>query len=183
MSAEPDTGVSLSSLPFTVAGGAGVGAWLLTYLFTYLIAASEIRNSIISQLADLPTWKAVGWVFFNAHFVSTVVDVPLIGGATNFVGGEDGFTALLFVLPPVLLVVAGVAVGRAAGVETMPTGEAALAGAAVAVGYAVPSVIGVFVFATENVSVDPVTGILFAGVLYPLVFGAIGAVVARATAT
>lgn len=52
-----------------------------------------------------------------------------------------------------------------------------------AVGYLVPSVVGVFLFATGNVAPDAVTGILLAGVVYPLAFGAAGGVAARATAS
>ncbi|MEZ3115426.1 transporter [Halobaculum sp. MBLA0147] len=181
MATESETGGRLAGLPLAPAAGAGLGAWLATYLFTYLLAASEIQNSIIGQFTDIPTWKAVGWIVFNAHFVNAVVEIPLVGGTANFVGGEDGFTALLYVLPPVLLLVAGLAVGRAGGVEGGSTESAALAGAAVAVGYGAASAVGVLVFPTENVSVDPVTGVLLAGVVYPLVFGAIGAVAAHAT--
>jgi hypothetical protein len=42
-------------------------------------------------------------------------------------------------------------------------------------------VVGVFAFASERVTPDVVTGILLAGLLYPLVFGALGALAARAT--
>jgi hypothetical protein len=58
--------------------------------------------------------------------------------------------------------------------------DAAVAGAAVAVGYGVLSLLGAFLFATSNVSPDPVTSVLLAGVLYPVVLGAVGGVAARA---
>lgn len=167
-------------LPLGIGAAAGVGAWLLTYLFTYLLTASEFQNSIIGQLSDIPTWKSVGWVFFNAHFVSTVVDVPIVGGTTNFIGSESAFTPLLYVLPVLLLLIAGVAVGRAADVAEMDGANAALSGATVVLGYGVLSILGVFLFATDNVSPDLVPGILLAGVLYPIVLGAGGAVAARA---
>lgn len=171
---------SLRDIPFGVGAAAGAAAWLLSYLFTYIITSSDIQNSVIGQFTEIPTWKAVGWVFYNAHFADTIVDIPIVGGATNFIGGENGFTPLLFVIPPVLLLVAGLAVGRYAGGDD--TGSAALAGATTTISYLLLSIVGVFLFATENVQTDLVMGILLTGVLYPVVFGAVGAVAASLTA-
>lgn len=173
-------------LPVGIGAAAGVAAWVLSYLFTYIIASADIQNSLFGRVleaAEIGVWQAVGWVFFNAHFVNTVVDLGLFGGGTvNAVGGEDGFTALLYVIPPLVLVVAGLAVGRYAGAHQMDPADAALSGLTVVLGYGLLSVVGVFLFASENVTPDPVTGILLAGILYPVVFGAVGAVAASLTA-
>jgi hypothetical protein len=172
-------------LPVGVGAAAGVGAWVLSYLCTYIIASGDIQNSLFGRVleaAEIGVWQVVGWVFFNAHFVNTVVDLGFFGGGTtNAVGGEDGFTVLLYVVPPLLLLVAGLAVGRYAGASELEPAEAALAGVTVTLGYAVLSVAGVFLFATENVTPDVVTGILLAGILYPVVFGGVGAVAASLT--
>lgn len=172
---------TLQNLPYGVGAAAGVVAWLLSYLFTYLITSSEIKNSILAQFSEIPTWKIVGWVFYNAHFVATDFQVGFLSGTTNAIGGEDGFTPLLWVIPPLLLLIAGLAVGRYTG-QTGDTARAAVAGVTPVIGYGVLSVVGVFLFATENVKNDPVTGILLAGLLYPIVFGAVGAAIASATA-
>lgn len=178
---------NVGDLPFGVGAAAGAGAWVLAYLFTYLITADRLRESGVRRLieffgGDLPTWKMVGWVFFNAHFVDIVVEGPF-GGAVNFIGGEDGFTPLLYVVPPLLLFAAGLAVGRYYGAGDDTVG-AALAGVTPVVGYGILSVVGVFLFSTQEPSIglDPVTGVLLAGIVYPVVFGAIGAVVAGLTA-
>lgn len=172
-------------VPFGVGAAAGVGAWVLTYLFTYLVASSDIQNSLFGRVleaAEIGVWQVVGWVFFNAHFVNTNVDLGFFGsGATNAIGGDGGFTVLLYVLPPLLLLGAGLAVGRYAGVGDADAANAAVAGASVTIGYGLLSVVGVFLFATESVTPDPVTGILLAGLVYPVVFGAVGSLVARAT--
>jgi hypothetical protein len=172
-------------LPVGVGAAAGVGAWVLSYLCTYIIASGDIQNSLFGRVleaAEIGVWQVVGWVFFNAHFVNTLVDFGFFGaGTTNAVGGEDGFTALLYVVPPLLLLVAGLAVGRYAGASELETTDAALAGVTVTLGYAVLSVAGVLIFATENVTPDVVTGILLAGILYPVVFGGAGAVAASLT--
>lgn len=171
-------------LPVGVGAAAGVGAWLVGYVFTFVIAGSRIRDSPVRRVfeafgADIPTWKVVGWVWYNAHFVDTVSE-GLFGGSTNYVGG-DGFTPLLFVIPPLLLVVAGVAVARATG--STDTAAAAISGLTVALGYLVLSVVGVFLFAVDGGAVGPATGsgIVVAGVVYPVVFGVVGAVAASLT--
>jgi len=168
-------------VPFGPGAVAGIAAWLLGYLFTYVITAPEVRDSPARQAfeffaGDLPTWKVVGWVFFNAQFVTTNFDAPLFGGARSFVGGDGGFALLLYVIPPLLLLGAGLAVGRAVGTE-----DAASAGLAVVPGYFVLSLVGVFLFAIDSAGPNPITGLLLAGVVYPAVFGTVGAAVAART--
>ncbi|QCJ46380.1 MULTISPECIES: transporter [Haloprofundus] len=171
------------------AGGALVGgiAYAFGYAMTYVVASSEIQNSGAQQLLEVltgesATWKAVGWVFYNAHFVDT--DIPGLFGASravNFVAEVEAFPTMLYVLPPVLLLLAGAAVARTAGV-TDPTGGAK-AGAAVLLGYFALSVAGAFAFAvpvgqTATAEPDFVAAVLVAGVVYPAVFGTLGGVVA-----
>lgn len=170
-------------LPVAVGAVVGAVAWVLGYLFTYVITASDIRNSLMGRVleaVDVPVWKAVGWVFFNAHFVTTNVE-GFFGGARNFIGGENGFTPLLYVVPPLLLLGAGLAVARYRGATE--TGDAAVAGLTAVVGYAVLSVVGVFVFAVGGGDIQPdvIAGVLLAGVVYPAVFGAVGAAIGAAT--
>jgi len=173
--------------PLGVGAVLGVVAWVLGYLFTHVIAADDLRDSPVRRVVeffggDLPTWKMVGWVFYNAHFVDLVVEGPF-GGATSFVGGDNGFTPLLYVVPPLLLLGAGLAVARVQGATE--TGDGVVAGLAVVVGYFVLSVGGVFLFSVSGGDAQPdvVTGVLLAGVVYPAVFGAVGAAVGAATAT
>lgn len=174
-------------VPVGVGAVAGALAWLLGYLLAYAVASGRIREfqgSFLGQVADLfglevPTWKVVGWVFYNAHFVDTVAG----GGAGSAIGGDGGFTALLYVVPPLVLFAAGLAVGRAGGIDDVAA--SALSGATVLVGYLPLSVLGVFLFETTlaGTTVAPSlgAGILLAGVLYPAVFGATGAGVAALT--
>lgn len=173
-------------LPVRAGAGAGVAAWLVGYLCTYLLTAGDVERAPLRQAiellgGDLPTWKVVGWIFFNAHFVDTIVEGPF-GGATSFVGGENGFTPLLFVLPPVLLAIAGLAVLRYRG-ATEPT-DGALVGSTVVVGYLPCSIAAAVLVATTGGEVrpEPFTTVFVAGVVYPLLFGAAGAAIGAATA-
>lgn len=164
---------------------AGVGAWLLGYLTTYVWKAEAVSEALqgvgfVSQLLGgeaVPAWKGVSWLFLNAHFVAT--RFPTIAGGTrtaNFVTGEDGST-LLLALPPLLLVAAGLltAYGRPASLS-----ERAKVGATVALGYLPVSAL-VALLTTHAIgnteaaiAADPVTAVLLAGLVYPVVFGAVG---------
>lgn len=158
----------------------GSAAWLVGYLLVYLVTADRLRESGLRRIVelfggDLPTWKMVAWVFYNAQFVDVVVEGPF-GGDVHFIGGEDGFTPLLYLVAPLLLVAAGALAARLADVDGEPM--AALVGAAVALGYGVLSVLGVVLFATSNPAVAPdaVPAVLLAGLAYPLVLGGAGGV-------
>lgn len=177
-----------SRVPISAGVVAGIAAWLVGYVCTYIVAGTQIRESILSQAVELlgdgsATYKFVGWVFFNSHFVDTVVSGPLSTSASNAVGGGNGFTPILFLVPLALLVGAGLAVGRFQGVETAEAG--AVAGLAVLPGYLVFAVLGTVLF---EVSAGPASGgpdvvlaVVLAGVVYPAVFGALGGALAGET--
>ncbi|WP_459192646.1 transporter [Halosimplex sp. J119] len=170
-----------------VAGGlaGGIAAWVLGYLALYLTHASNIENSlgsnVLSALTDENvTWKLVGWLFYNAHNVT--VKIPgLFGGQTaqNFVAGaeETALTAFL-VVPPLLLVAAGIV--AAWNTASEPT-TAARNGAVVVLGYLPLSVAGAILFAISvgdaTAAPNLVTAVLLAGVVYPLLFGAVGGLI------
>lgn len=174
-------------VPLGVGALAGALAWFLGYLLTFVVTSGRIeafQGSFLGRVAELfgievPTWKVVGWVFYNAHFVNTAAG----GGTGSAIGGDGGFTPLLYVVPPLVLFAAGLAVGRASGAED--AANAALDGATLLVGYLPLSVLGTVLFeatvAGTTVGPSLVPGVLLAGVLYPAVFGAVGAGVAALT--
>jgi len=172
------------SLPAATA--AGLAAWVGGYLSTYLVVAPNVRDSALNRLIEAldgepATYELVGWVFYNAHMVDTVVeDIPLIGTrSTSYIGGEDGFTIVLYLIPVALLVAAGLALARYSRAET-PTEGATLA-ALVVPGYLLATVAGTLLF---EVSVGGATGgpdlvaaAVLAGIVYPLVCGGLGGAV------
>ena len=172
-------------LPLAVGAAAGAVAELVGYLLVFIITSGKLRDSGLRQAfdalgGDLPTWRAVGWVFFNAHFVETQFDFGALGSTTgSFVGGEDGLTVLLYVIPPLVLVAAGLAVGQYRDVDDP---AAALTGAVgIVLGSLVLALIDLVLFQAEGAGPVFATGILLAGVVYPLVFGTIGGLVATVT--
>lgn len=176
-------------LPLVPAAVAGVLTWVVGYLFTYVLVSPDVRESGLNQFAQTfgdgdATHELVGWVFFNAHLVDIIIDAGFFGqGTANFIGGEDGFSMLLYVIPPALLVAAGLAVGRYQGVTDINGG--AVAGALVVPGYLVLCIVGAFLFGVEAAGAsgqpDLLSAVLLAGLVYPLVFGALGGVVAAVT--
>ncbi len=177
---------SRSYVESALAGGL---AWGLGYVFTYLLVAADVESSPLNRLIEFfggesTTYELVGWVFYNAHLVEiSYTGIGIFSPPRNFVGGEDGFTVLLYLIPPALLLIAGLAIGRYRGV--VDTNDGAVTGALVAPGYLVLSIVGVFLF---DVSVgdasgapDPIPAILIAGIIYPVVFGALGGILASTT--
>lgn len=168
-------------------GASGVLAFLLGYVLTYAWKAPAVQESLsgINAIAELaggqaiPTWKAVGWLYFNAHVVAT--RVPALGGGdrlVNFISAsDDGSLALLYVLVVAVLLLAGAAVARYGPADRV--GTAAAAGATVVVGYLPAVVVGAFLFAHTlggdvTVAPDLVTAVALAGVVFPAFFGAVG---------
>jgi hypothetical protein len=182
--------VDVAELPLVPAAVAGVVTWVLGYVFTYVLVGTDVRESNLNRFieafeGDPATYELVGWVFYNAHFVDVVY--AGFGGRfmpASYVGGEDGFTALLYVVPPVLLVAAGLAVGRYQGVTE--TNDGAVAGALVLPGYLVCAIAGASLFEVSAAGTtgqpDLLAAFFLAGLVYPLVFGAVGGVVAAVTA-
>lgn len=168
--------------------GGGVAAFGLGYLFTYALTISTVRDSSIARLAEAfgdagAAWKMVGWVFFNAHGATTTlnVDVPIFGGtsAVNFIAESEAISAVLYVIPPALLLIAGLAAARMAGATEL--GDGLRIGSAVVMGYAPLALVGavMFTISVNGSTGEPtlVTAVGLAGVVYPAVFGTIGAAV------
>ncbi|MFB6142694.1 MAG: hypothetical protein ABEJ30_05060 [Halorientalis sp.] len=178
--------------PLTAGALAGAAAYLVGYVLTYALYSDTVRESVLARVAALfgadVTVEMVGWLFYNAHFVPTVVDVdaPIFGGtdAVNFLARGDAFSPLLYLVPVLLLVGAGLAVARRH--PTPSATDAAVAGGTVVVGYLPLAILGQVRFgvATEAARVAPdlVLAVALAGVGYPVVLGALGAVVAHRTA-
>ncbi|MEF8821711.1 MAG: hypothetical protein V5A52_05490 [Halovenus sp.] len=176
-------------LSFAVGAVGGAVAWLLGYALTYLLAAPEIEESPIQEIIEVvqgepATYELVGWTFYNAHFVDTVFQgIPVFGDVTrNFIGG-DGFSELLYLIPVGLLVTTGLAIGRAQDARELS--EGVVAGMTIVPGYLLLSAIGVVLFeiGMEGVSGAPalLPAIVLAGIVYPVVFGGIGGVLAAVT--
>ena len=179
-----------NSRSYGAAAVAGLVAFGLGYVLVYALTISTVRESLLTGVAEAfgeegADWKIVGWLLFNAHFVTTTITVDLgfLGGGTdavNFIAESDSLSSILYLIPPALLTAAGLAVARLDGATE--TARTLRLGPSVALGYLPASLVGALVFAIsigENSggSPDLLTGAVIAGVLYPVVFGTLGAVV------
>lgn len=176
--------------PVVIGAISGIVTWILGYAFTFLWVGPDVQDSTIQRFIEAvegepATYEMVGWVFYNAHLVDTVfTDVPAIGEfTTNAIGGDDGFSVLVYLIPIGLLLAAGLAIAQYRDVQN-PT-DGMLAGLTVVPGYLVLTIVGIFLF---EVSVGGATGrpellegILLAGIIYPAIFASAGGVLASFT--
>jgi len=175
--------------PSVVGASTGVAAYVVGYLLVFVVSAGQVRDALSTTNAviqffggdPIPTWQAVGWVFYDAHFVP--IRYPALGGTatTNFISSSD-LSPLLYAVPPVVLFAGGLAAARY--VAALDASEGFRTGASAVFGYFVAVAVGVFVFAASRggatIQPVPATALLVAGVVYPVVFGGLGGVVATA---
>lgn len=159
----------------------GVVAYVLNYVVTFGLLLVESDGDSFDTNEFL--FEAVGWVFYNAHFVATESSTSGAGvtrsETNNLLAEAPGLT-----IPRPVWTLAIVAVLVVAGyvVAGRSSGSSASAGAAVVVGYLPLAVAGAFVFevnqgalgASVSVSPETIPAILLAGVVFPAVCGAIG---------
>lgn len=176
-------------------GGAlvGAGAYLAGYVLTYLFV---IVDGVESQ-GEIETWKAVGWVFYNAHnvdvaFVGSAGDASVTESFTLFEEGAGNLASTVpqivyFVVPVVVLAAAGYVAYQRADTDGLEAAQAAAVGATVLVGYLALVVLGRFLFEATgsflgaDLAIAPELGtaVILAGIAYPLVLGGAGALLAR----
>ena len=178
-----------NSRSFGAAAAAGVAAFALGYVLVYALTISTVRESLLTGIAEAfgdegADWKIVGWLFFNAQFVTTTITVDLgfLGGtdAVNFIAESDTLSAILYLIPPALLAAAGLAAARLDGATE--TARALRLGPSVALGYLPFTLVGALLFTvsvgeTSGGSPTLLTAVVLAGVVYPVVFGTLGALV------
>lgn len=186
--------IDTDTLPFAEGAIAGAAAWIVGYVLTALVVFTR-ESSRLGEISEnvgdnAGAFEFVGWVFFNSHFVDTVIEAGFLGfgGAStvSFIGG-DGFPQMLYFIPIALLVASGLAIGRSQGVSEITDG--AVSGVLVVPAYLVLSIAGALVFrvsaealgATFSAEPDFLPAIILAGILIPAVFGAIGGILAAVT--
>jgi hypothetical protein len=162
----------------------GAAAFVVNYVVIYLLTTIDGLEATADS-----AWKGVGWVLFGSHMVD--IELSLLGESQSFDifsegAGGDGLTSTIpeivyYLVPVVVLIGAGYVLYQRANV-TLDTEAAAGLGATVAIGYVILAAAGVFLFevSSSGGSIAPkmTTGIAVAGLAYPLVLGAIGAVAA-----
>jgi hypothetical protein len=174
-------------------GGAavGFGTFALGFLATYLSKSGDFTGARFGEGPS--TEQYVSWMFFKMHNVGHQATAS-VGSRSESEAFDPSTWAVwedwLFALPPALLLVAGLAVGVLWADGKASSG--ALYGASLVLGY-LPATLVVALFSeysrsraslmgTVSVSAGPKLpeALALAGVVYPLVFGVVGGVVAGA---
>jgi hypothetical protein len=173
-----------------VAGGAV--AYVAAYVLTFVLVREEARETFGSAV---PTWKVAGWYLYNAQFVDlrSSGSVGPVGDSEvlNLVAESSGTApTLVYALPPLVLLVAGVAAARR--VDAAGLADTATAGAATALGYGPLALVGAIavehsvsgsflgVELSATVSLPIASVLVVVALLYPLVFGTAGGALAAA---
>lgn len=166
----------------------GVLAFVLGYglLFAVVVLASPSVPGFVDFLTDvlgvsLPgPGLLAGWVFYNAHGIDIRVPTTFSSETRNFLA--EGSARLLFLYPPLVLLAVGAVAARTK--RTLRSG--ALAGASLTAGYAplLIFVAGLLTYEanlglrTVTVQVVVDSSLYTTALAYPLVFGAIGGLLA-----
>lgn len=164
----------------TIAGGV---TFLLGYLATWILAGTKAATITATGPfgGSIPDWKAVLWLFYDSQFVGT--RTPTVTGPDGALwgGGElvDTVNVLgveyLYAVPVVLLVAAGATVAMTTNAMTPRNGL--LAGITVTIGYLALTVLGLFAATAGGIAPSPLRALVVAGIVYPVVFGAVGGAV------
>lgn len=185
------------SIPFLRGTIAGVVVWIAGYFAAYLLAIDEVRGDVrvdvLEFLADeVAEWKLVGWAFYNAHAVDVrIPEIPVGFGrfpsmTANHVAANEGSLWPLYLAPPIALLAAGFAVAWWGAADRRSLGDGALAGSTITVGYLLACIGGLLAFTVSigdgTARLDPIPAVALAGVVYPLVFGSAGGLLAAAVA-
>ncbi|MFB6219509.1 MAG: hypothetical protein ABEH77_10120 [Halobacteriaceae archaeon] len=143
--------------------------------------ATAARERLLVEAALGDPWRVAGWAFYQAHFVPTASTLPTdVDPPVTVDLLWVGLTPWVRLVPPLALAATGglaVGLGRVTG-----RADAAVHGAATAVGYLPPAALGPLLFRLEAggdaVYVAGWRALVFAGLAYPLAFGTAGALVA-----
>ena len=162
----------VGAMAYGVAYLATYGVVLVVGLKRQLLGADGSTLRAAADLGQAP--NDIGIILYNAHLVDLSIGYLSVD-ALGALAGQEPLLAVVWAFPPVALLVAGALLGRG-------TSDGASVGARLTLGYMPVAVAGLFAFSVEvrqglrvtTASPDLVTGIVFAGLLYPLVFGAVG---------
>lgn len=175
-----------SSLARRLGAGAvaGLVAWVaglvLTVLVVQVVGFGDVDGGAGDEF-DGGDPGLLGLLYFGAHFVDTYPTPPITEGfnfVTELATGVDPAYRVLFLVPPLVLLLAG---GAVAAVDGRP-----FDGPLVAVGYLPACLISVVLSRVEfdtvvsfTLAVSPTPAVVVAGAAYPLVLGLVGGAVAR----
>ena len=186
-----------SRIPWKIALVAGIIAFVVVFGLVAVLIEVELMLedddiAVEDDEADVGEEPGFiterGWAFFSAHFVDVEGTAQTVFGdvdVTLDILDEwlESLPALLFYLVPILgLIAAGFAVVRREIASVQSEQDSVLFGASIVTGYLPLVLLGILLFTWEvddgeamlSYEVQFLEGLLLAGILFPLIFGAIG---------
>ena len=185
-------GTGGDSLPIKQGAVFGALAYVVGYALTYVLFQVDGELEVDRALGEASNggFEAVGWLFYNSHFV----DVEIVAGAAGASGSQsvsvlsEGSTSIpelvYYLVPIAALLLCGNLLGqrvRAADAE-----DALKAGATLVAGYLPLTALGTFLFevsteqevfgqtASYSISPELVPALIIMGIAFPAILGAVG---------
>lgn len=170
----------------SIVGGTiyGVAAFVVSLTIHSLLLLSSISSTTSEGLADTAgegAWFLIGWMFYNAHTVpieSTVAGTSgnLLEGVYQLAGSAIAVPKITFyALPIAVLALLGHTLANRATQPDVNPLHSAIAGASIALGYGIFSVLGSYVFTLDVLgeSAGPEMGsiVVMMAIVYPVVVG------------
>ncbi|WP_436347032.1 hypothetical protein [Natronorubrum sp. FCH18a] len=156
-------------------------AFVAGYVLTFVLLTVDSEANLDGEEG---LFELVGMIFYNAQYVDTELSYPGETESINVLSeNSTQIPELGYTLVPVcLLIGAGYLVARGASDATTTAESAAKTGVSIVAGYLPLIFLGTILFEEtddffgESISIGPETGsaILIAGLLFPIVLGAIG---------
>lgn len=165
----------------------GLSAFIVGYALTYIAAGDDMESRLepidtvleLFQIEPIGTWRVIGWMFYNAHFVDTSVTAEFGPFETtmtfNLVSEAAGSLELLYLVPPVLLFLSGFIITYYFEMTDYTEIGPPILG--VTISYLLLMALGILVFAYDDVYPEPLLAIVLGGVIYPLIFSGLGGVI------
>jgi len=170
---------------FVLTVGAAVGRISEVMAIEMAATVEHVDPATLGQIfgSTPPSWIVGGWLFYNAHFVPT--SLPTADAANgmalltnrSLLSTLGGPLVVFYLLPPLLLLSGGYFVAQTG--NTSGVNGARNAGASIAVGYFPVFLLGAFVLTANSAAGRTVASpaglhAVFLGLVYPVVFGALG---------
>ena len=160
----------------------GVAAWVGAFIVMALFAVIESDDDVDEGLIDM-----AGTLLYNAMFVPLEMEGAAelgLDGSINLLT-DDLFAETLSIPTPVyqlvpIIVLVGVGFFIAQEFDTVELVEGAVAGASIAIGFVVLSLVGTFIVSPDIGDPDFVMAIVM-GIVYPAIFGGVGGAISTQT--